>query len=172
MNTAEDKKQNRINRGDMTTQSELVFDDVAKADALRQQSYIQSLVEQDPLYGDSENPKIRKFETGATRDSDTDKLEYNGFNCPLVEKRYAEYMHEHRVQPDGELRASNNWKKGIPIEAYKQSLHRHFMDLWLHLEGYVEEAVDKNIESVLSAIRFNINGIMHETLKEKKKASG
>lgn len=116
----------------------------------------------------SEGSIIRKFETGATRDTAEGKLEYNGFNCPLVEKRFAEYMNLHRKQTDGNLRASDNWKKGIPIGVYKHSLHRHFMDLWLHLEGYPDEAVDKDIESVLSAIRFNVNGMLHEILKGKK----
>lgn len=111
---------------------------------------------------------IRQFDTGATRDTDTNKLEYNGFNCPLVEKRFAEYMHTHRLQSDGKLRASNNWQKGIPQDVYMHSLHRHFMDLWLHMNGYPEEAVDSDIESVLCAIRFNINGILHERLKAKK----
>lgn len=114
--------------------------------------------------------KVRQFETGATRDSDSDKPEYAGFNSPLVEKRFAQYMHLHRKQVDGTLRASDNWKKGIPRSAYLQSLHRHFIDLWLHLDGYPEEAVDPDPESVLCAIRFNTNGLLYEVLTHKEES--
>lgn len=111
---------------------------------------------------------MRQFETGATRDTDTNKPEYNGFNSPLVEKRFGEYMNLHRRQPDGTLRDSTNWKKGIPVEVYVQSLHRHIIDLWLHTDGYPDEAVDPDIESVLCAVRFNVNGMLHEILKAKR----
>jgi hypothetical protein len=113
-------------------------------------------------------PVIRKFETGATRDTAEGKYEYNGFNSPLVEKRFAEYMHLHRHQTDGCLRDSGNWKAGIPQEEYLKSLHRHFIDLWLIMDGYPEEAREQDIQSVLCAIRFNVNGLLHEELKPKK----
>lgn len=109
--------------------------------------------------------EFRTFETGATRDADTTKPEYDGFNSPLVEKRFGEYMHLNRVQKDGSIRSSSNWKKGIPKDAYMHSLHRHFIDLWLHLDGFPGEAIDKDIESVLCAIRFNTNGLLFEKLK-------
>ncbi len=131
------------------------YDDWAKAHQVQEQSR-------------PTNPKtVRQFDTGATRDSDENKHEYAGFNSPLVEKRFAEYMTSHRKQSDGKLRSSSNWKKGIPKDAYLQSLHRHFIDLWLHLDGFPEAAVDTDIESVLCAIRFNTNGMLHELLKEK-----
>jgi hypothetical protein len=110
---------------------------------------------------------IRKFETGATRDTAEGKYEYNGFNSPLVEKRFAEYMHLHRHQSDGQLRDSGNWKHGIPEEEYLKSMHRHFVDLWLIMDGFKAEARDQDIESVLCAIRFNVNGLLHEELKKK-----
>lgn len=110
---------------------------------------------------------IRKFETGATRDTAEGKLRYDGFISPLVAKRYAEYMHIHRIQPNGELRAPDNWKKGIPLPAYADSLIRHVMDFWLHVEGFPEAAVEQDIEKVLCAIRFNTDGYLFEVLKKK-----
>lgn len=110
---------------------------------------------------------MRNFETGATRDSDETKHEYAGFNSPLVEKRFAEYMTFHRKQADGQIRSSSNWKHGIPKDVYLQSLHRHFIDLWLHMDGYPMEAVELDIESILCAIRFNANGMLHEVIKER-----
>ena len=111
--------------------------------------------------------KIRVFETGATRDVDTNKHEYSGFNSPLVEKRFAEYMTRHRIQTDGSVRSSSNWKKGIPVDVYQQSLHRHFVDLWLHMDGYADEATEPDIESTLCALRFNVNGLLHEIVKKR-----
>lgn len=112
--------------------------------------------------------EFRKFDTGATRDIDTTKPEYDGFNSPLVEKRFGEFMHLNRVQKDGSIRSSSNWKKGIPNDVYMHSLHRHFVDLWLHLDGFPEESTDPDITSVLCAIRFNTNGLLHEILKDTK----
>ena len=54
---------------------------------------------------------MRTFDTGATRDSDNDKLDYEGFLSPLVLRRYAEYLHKHRKQSDGKIRTSDNWQK-------------------------------------------------------------
>lgn len=112
---------------------------------------------------------IRKFDSGATRDLDTDKLKYEGFIDPLVDKRYAEYMHVHRKQKDGTLRSPDNWQKGIPQEAYADSLVRHVMDFRLHFDGYSDEAVDADIETVMCAIIFNARGYLFEALKAKRK---
>lgn len=111
---------------------------------------------------------MREFETGATRDSDDTKLDYEGFLSPLVLKRFAEYMHTHRIQRDGKLRDSDNWQKGIPKDAYAKSLMRHLMDFWLIHRNHPEQAVDKDIEVVLCAILFNVQGYLYETLKDKK----
>ena len=111
---------------------------------------------------------MRTFESGATRDTDTTKHDPEGFNSPLVEKRFCQYMTTHRVQVDGSVRASDNWQKGIPRDAYMKSLLRHVHDLWRHHDGYADEAVDQDIESVLCAIRFNVNGYLFEVLKDRR----
>jgi hypothetical protein len=112
--------------------------------------------------------EIRTFSTGATRDNDKDKFDYEGFLCPLVLKRYGQYMHKHRIQPDGSYRDSDNWQKGMPLNAYMKSLSRHEMDLWLIHRGFPEEARE-GIEDVLCAIMFNTMGYLREVLKTKKK---
>ena len=114
--------------------------------------------------------EFRQFETGATRDADNGKLKYEGFISPLAEKRFAEYMHIHRKQTDGSLRAPDNWQKGIPLDAYADSLVRHVQDFRLHHDGFSDEAVDPDIESVLCAIRFNVDGYLFEILKKKRSA--
>ena len=57
---------------------------------------------------------MRTFESGATRDTDSSKLDYEGFLSPLVLKRYAEYIHKHRKQVDGKMRVPKNWQKSSP----------------------------------------------------------
>ena len=109
---------------------------------------------------------IRKFASGATRDTSIDKYDYEGFYSPIVMERFAEYMHKHRKQSDGSLRASDNWQKGIPIDAYMKSIYRHFIDLWKEHRGYKSK---DGIEEALCALLFNIQGYLYEYLKTKKK---
>lgn len=105
---------------------------------------------------------MRTFPTGATRDSDDGKLDYEGFLSPLVLERYAEYMHAHRVQADGTLRDSDNWQKGIPKDAYMKSLWRHFMDVWKMHRGVGDPA---HLQDALCAVLFNAMGYLHEELR-------
>jgi hypothetical protein len=109
---------------------------------------------------------IRKFDTGATRDTDVGKLDYEGFLSPIVLKRYAEYMNKHRTQSDGGLRDSDNWQKGIPKDTYMKSMWRHFMDLWFEHRGLKGR---DGIEEALCAIIFNCMGYLFELLKNKQK---
>ncbi len=112
----------------------------------------------------SDDGVIRQFATGATRDTTSDKLEYAGFLHPIVLHRFAQYMHQHRIQSDGSLRASDNWQKGIPIDVYEQSLMRHFIDVWLHLRGYGKLATS-GYEDALCGLFFNTQGLLFEELK-------
>ena len=112
--------------------------------------------------------EFRTFETGATRDSDLGKFDYEGFLHPLVVQRFGEYMHKHRLQVDGSLRDSDNWQKGIPQEAYMKSGWRHFHEWWSVHRGvrgveYLEEA--------LCALMFNTMGYLLETLKRRNYAT-
>jgi hypothetical protein len=107
----------------------------------------------------------RKFITGATRDTDVGKLDYEGFYSPIVMVEFAKYMNKNRVQSDGGIRSSDNWQKGIPKDAYMKSMHRHFMDLWLEHRGYKGRARKKE---ALCAILFNAQGYLFELLKEEQ----
>lgn len=107
---------------------------------------------------------MRTFNTGATRNDDKDKLDLEGFISPLSLKRYAEYLHKHRIQDDGSVRASDNWAKGIPKEAYMKSLVRHLLDVWLAHRGHPHQ---ESLEDGLCALIFNAQGMLHELLKAK-----
>ena len=109
--------------------------------------------------------KIRVFRTGATRDADINKPDIFGFLSSLSVKRYSDYMHEHRKQPDGSLRASDNWKLGIPEIEYVRSMNRHVNDLNLHYEGFGDRAREDR-ENALCAIIFNAQGLLFELLKK------
>jgi len=118
---------------------------------------------------DFQRNRLRIFETGATRDLDADKYDYEGFLSPLVLDRFAAYMHKHRMQVDGSLRASDNWQKGIPKDAYMKSGWRHFMAWWkLHRQPKVDRP---QLEEALCALLFNAMGYLHEALKETAHAA-
>lgn len=107
---------------------------------------------------------MRTFDTGATRDGDTDKYDYEGFLSPLVLERFAAYMHQHRLQADGQLRDSDNWQKGIPLAAYMKSCWRHFLDLWMLHRGHARPVT---VEDACCALMFNVQGYLHETLRQR-----
>lgn len=111
---------------------------------------------------------VREFETGATRDTDDGKLDFEGFFSPLVLQRRAEYMHQHRIQADGELRESDNWQKGIPFEAYMKSAWRHFFAWWKRHRGL---PANESLEDALCALMFNTEGYLHELLTLKEEAA-
>lgn len=119
----------------------------------------------------NDNGTIRKFETGATRDTSKDKLDFEGFISPLVLRRYAQYLHKHRVQSDGTLRDSDNWQKGIPKKEYMKSKIRHGNATHLLFDGfqaYDEKGNKVDMEESLCAELFNAMGYLFELLKEKE----
>lgn len=120
------------------------------------------------------NEKVRVFSTGATRDADTGKLDYEGFLSPLVLRSFAEFMHENRYQKDGSLRDSDNWQKGIPLDAYMKSMFRHFMEVWMIHRGLValdEKGQPVDLVKALNALHFNVQGYQHEHLKAQRAKS-
>jgi hypothetical protein len=106
---------------------------------------------------------MREFSTGATRDNDENKNDYEGFLSPLVIECYGNYMAKHRKQADGNLRDSDNWQKGMPKSCYMKSGWRHFMDWWKEHRGLRSR---EGLIDALCALLFNVMGYLHETLKE------
>lgn len=125
--------------------------------------------------------KVRHFPTGATRDADVGKFDYEAFLSPAALEAFAAFMHRHRQQSDGSLRDGDNWQKGIPIEQYMKSLARHVVDLWnLHRgrrsaqvqRDFPAEWEDARIRIDLAcAIWFNVQGVIFETMKEQSQQS-
>lgn len=114
---------------------------------------------------------IDKFSSGATRDGDTNKYDYEGFLSPLVIERFGQYMHKCRLLSDGSLRDSDNWQKGIPLPRYMKSGWRHLKEWWSLHRGYPvkdDKGVDVDIEESICGLMFNAMGYLHEILKEKQ----
>lgn len=117
---------------------------------------------------DTGKEAMQTFDTGATRSADTDKIDYEGFLSPLVLERFGQYMLKHQYQADGSLRSSDNWQKGIPLKNYMKSMWRHFMSVWKSHRG--SPSVD-GLEDDLCGLLFNVQGYMHEVLKNKRESS-
>jgi hypothetical protein len=100
---------------------------------------------------------MRKFETGATRDTAEGKLDFEGFLHPLFIEQFGKYMNMHRHQNDGTLRDSDNWQKGIPQDVCAKSLFRHFFEFWKEHRGYT---TGNGIVSAAMGIFFNIQAYM------------
>lgn len=105
---------------------------------------------------------MRTFASGAIRDTDENKLDYEGFLNPLVLRAFAEYMHKHRQMPDGSVRDSDNWQKGFPREQLMKSLLRHVMAAWEEHRQYGSLAKDD-----LCGILFNTQGLLLDLIKEE-----
>lgn len=120
-------------------------------------------------YGDElKEEKIRTFDTGATRDTDAGKIDYEGFLSPLVIRRFGEYMHAHREMPDGTYRDSDNWQQGFPLDVLMKSGWRHFMDWWTMHRGDPENVDDTEfMEEAICALLFNGMAYLHELLAGK-----
>ncbi len=111
---------------------------------------------------------MRKFTGGATRDTEEGKPDYEGFLSPLVMERFGEYMTKHRKLPDGSLRDSDNWQKGIPKDVYMKSAWRHFVAWWWEHRGHWTA---DGIEEALCGLLFNVQGYLHERLRQKRIAA-
>ena len=111
---------------------------------------------------------IREYQTGAVRSQDVGRPDYEGYLSPLVEQRYGEYMLKHQVQSDGQIRTSDNWQKGMPLETYAKGLIRHRLHFWLRHRGHRvhDPLAGQTMEEDLCAIIFNASGYLHELLKK------
>lgn len=105
-------------------------------------------------------PNITKFNTGAIRDDQTGKTDFTETISWIAFGRFADYMTSKKSRY-----GRGNFKKGIPIESYEQSLLRHIHKYMANKEG---ANLEPN-EDHLAAAVFNIFGIMHEQWRDKVK---
>ena len=114
---------------------------------------------------------LRTFATGATRSADAGRYDPEGYLSPIVLERFCEYMQAHQVQPDGRVRPGDNWQKGIPPETYMKGMARHFLHLWTRMRGFQvrDAAAAADVEADLCALLFNVQGLVFEILKERRR---
>jgi hypothetical protein len=115
--------------------------------------------------------KMRTFEGGATRDSSNTKLDFEGFNNPLVDKCYAEYLNKHRQTANG-LRDSDNWQTLFGekhLDVCIKSICRHVVDARLAHRGYDSE---QPIIDNLNAIKFNANAYLLKLMLAREQPAG
>jgi len=97
---------------------------------------------------------MRKFNTGAVRDNEDDKVDFTETISWTAFNRYARYMTSKKNRY-----GQGNFKKGIPIDAYERSLLRHIDK---YMRNKYEGGNDEPDEDHLSAAVFNLFGILHE----------
>lgn len=105
--------------------------------------------------------KITKFKTGAIRDTQEGKVDFVETVSFTAHDRFARYMTGKKKKY-----GAGNFKKGIPITSYEKSLLRHIS---IYFRNKYENAKIEVNEDHEAAIRFNIDGIMHEQEQEKLK---
>ena len=114
---------------------------------------------------------IRRFETGATRDTVEGKADYEGFLSPEVLVEFGKYMDQNRHLKDGSLRDSDNWQSmfGPTPDAHctvcLKSLLRHVLDLWLFHRG--KKGRD-TIDEALGGAFFNLQAYWYGLIRKRE----
>lgn len=108
-------------------------------------------------------PGIRTFATGANRNQDKSKHDFDGFLSPLFLEAFGTYMHFNRLLDDGSVRDSDNWQKGIPLDVYRKSGWRHWLDVVRVMQGY---SIGENLIWAACGLVFNLQGIIVESIKK------
>lgn len=113
----------------------------------------------------------RTFESGAMRDSEDGKYDFEGFLSPQVLAEFAAYMHKNRFLKDGRVRDSDNWQGGMPRDVYMKSMLRHLMDLWLLHRGHPavrpETGEQVSLGDTLGGLLFNLQGYWLQVIREE-----
>lgn len=107
---------------------------------------------------------MRTFESGATRDSDDGKIDYEAILSPLVIQRFGEYMLQHSTLPDGSKRSGDNWQHGFGLDVTLKSLWRHHVDVWALHRSEQQHTIE--MEEALCAVLFNAAAYLHQLLSD------
>jgi hypothetical protein len=102
------------------------------------------------------------FDSGAKREIDDSKEDYIEGLSWLALARFAKYMTGNQKKY-----GRGNWKKGIPIDSYEQSLLRHIQKYLVN--KYHGANLEPEVDH-LAAAWFNLQGIIHEEEKRQLQA--
>lgn len=103
---------------------------------------------------------MRHFASGATRDNDSRKLDFDAIFDPRVLEAFAHYMNICRETPEG-LREADNWKHGFPMDVLMKSMWRHFFALW---KSHHEFNGDHPLVAAC-ALLFNVQAYMKQLIE-------
>jgi len=114
--------------------------------------------------------ELRNFDTGAIRDNDDSKINYQGALSPLVLEAYGAYIQKHSLLPDGTRRNNKNWQNLFGThEEHRQvcieSAWRHFIDLLMEHDGYDSR---DGLDEAIGGLMFNIQAYWFSVLKERR----
>jgi len=116
----------------------------------------------------------RVFESGADRSSDAGKSHPDRALSPLVLERFAQYMLVHNGTGNPPRR-EDQWQLGFPMDSFMESGFRHFMAWWkMHKGMPVKNEKGQpvtDVQEVLCALFFNIQGYLHEVLMSEMEYS-
>lgn len=106
------------------------------------------------------DPEVREFPTGARRDTEVGKNRFAASLSPWAIEELVSYMRRHNSQAH---RREDNWKAGMPLDSFMESLFRHFHHAWkLHASGAVG---GQEMKDALCGVLFNAQGYLHELVK-------
>lgn len=134
---------------------------------------------------------FRTMPTGATRDTNNNKLEYSSYSHPLNDFSFAKYM-QSKQTIWWKYRRWDNWQLGLGREVLLDSLIRHIKTLELLFKGYrlfetkkdwvvdlivlkkdhifddtaYDFCEEKTMEETLNAIRFNSEAMKLDYLSD------
>lgn len=109
----------------------------------------------------------RTFDTGAYRDTNDGKPDYEGCLSPIALEAYADYMRRKQTMADGTLRASDNWQLGMTKAEWLKSLYRHLIQLAKLHRGYavLDKGGPVTLRDACCGVLFNAFGYLHELVK-------
>lgn len=108
---------------------------------------------------------VRTFDSGANRDDDERKHDYEGFLSITAIRKYGAYMHSHRQLSNGQQRDSDNWQNGFPTGVLVKSALRHLFDVWeIHRTGVATDFDGEPVEldNAICGVIFNMFCLLHQ----------
>jgi|SRR5215469_2820745 len=99
---------------------------------------------------------MRRFASGAARDTTEGKLDFDGSLSPYALEVYVDYLRRHNSDVH---RHEDNWKKGMPLSAFMKSAWRHLHAWW---RSHYARHPDTD---AICGVLFNAFGYLHECVK-------
>ena len=121
----------------------------------------------DEMTSEPPGHEIRTFGSGATRDTDEGKLDFEAALSPIVVERFVQYMCKNKKQANGKIRECDNWQ-GLfgpaHLNVCLKSAMRHMWSWWKAHRGY---SVADGLEDAVCGVIFNAMAYLFKILNER-----